>query len=228
MPSFTSIPSAYMAGFSELFLQKEEDFKNTIERLELTSLTSSIRKLANSITDNPSKNETIRQIFLSVGSLTVFVEKGIAIEEIADDVYTAFLSQIDDDNIDIADVDSPEGKHILTSRIVILLKTERLYYAAKSNDLMGEYQNIFIEARTVTDIRPVFSSSLEEVPKASLIIHNLHIHYTKDQEGTHKDIYLALDSGDLKALKELISRAERKELSLRSVINNSGMINLNE
>lgn len=228
MASFTSIPPVYVQGFADMFHLTEDEFKNLIDRLELTSLTSSIRKLANTITDNPSKNDTIRDIFLSVGSLTIFIEKGMSIEEIAENVYYSFLSQIDNEMVDIADFDSEPGKHIFTSRIITLLKTERLYYAAKSNDLMGEYQNVFIEARTITDIRPVFNLNLEDNPKASLIIHNLHIHYSREHEGAHQDIYLAMDSNDLKILKELILRAEKKENSLRSFINNSGMINLNE
>lgn len=61
-----------------------------------------------------------------------------------------------------------------------------------------------------------------------MIIHNLHIHYKSDDEGDHKDIYLALDSDDIQSLKILLERAENKEKFLKEGLTKAGLTDLNE
>ncbi len=74
----------------------------------------------------------------------------------------------------------------------------------------------------------MFDISLQDTPKGAMIIHNLHIHYQADEEGDHKDMFIALDSEDLKNLKEAIERADKKQISLQAVLKKADITNLNE
>lgn len=239
MPSIVSIPDEYTEGFRDIFLLDDDEFDAIINGLTGTSLTSSIKKLSLAASSaKPSMRETVLNIFLSVGSLTSFIEKGVSIEEISHDVCIVLSDELllefenkDDKNFfdeRLKGIFEEPGKLKLIERLSILLRTERLYYAAKANDLMFEYPNVFINAKVITDIRPIFNIKIEEAPIAGLVIHNLHIHYRGDRETEHKDIYIALDSDDLKSIKDAIIRAEKKEKSLDSVFRNSAMEHLNK
>jgi hypothetical protein len=49
----------------------------------------------------------------------------------------------------------------------------------------------------------------------------------RDQRGNKADLFFALDSNDIATMKEIIARAEKKEQSLRGVVENSGITVLN-
>ena len=223
MSSLVNIPPKYHEGFRLLSTMEDDTFQSLIEAIKLTSLTSSVKRLSSqvAISENlPLKD--IEAIFMGAGSLTGFIEKGSSTVEIAEGIAT-----ISDDN-SIIDFSKVNSKDVFVVRLSTLLETERLYYAAKASIVMNEYENVFIQARIVTDIRPIFGIKVDELPKSGMIIHNLHIHFRKDEEGDHRDIYFALDSNDLKILQELLSRAQQKENSLNAVLKNANMINLNE
>jgi hypothetical protein len=57
------------------------------------------------------------------------------------------------------------------------------------------------------------SSSPDEEPYGAVIVHLLKLSYHED--GDHKEFFVALDDADLKHLKEVIERAERKAKTLR-------------
>lgn len=240
MSSINNVPSEYRSGFINVFLLNSDDFKSIVEGLKGVSLTHSIKKLATVATAfKPELLEEVIDIFLSISSVTSVIEKGISIEEIAHDICIIMSDEIkeeietleeDDELIDekLRELLDEAGKQIFIERLVVLLKTEKLYYAAKANDLMFEYPNVFIQARIMTDIRPIFSIKTDETPIAGMVIHNLHIHYRGDRETEHRDIYLTLDSADLISLKEIISRAENKEKSLSHIFKKSDMNFINE
>ena len=92
--------------------------------------------------------------------------------------------------------------------------------------LKGESNNVFLSSRIITDIRPIFSLNINETPKAGVVIHNLHIHFSSSDEGAHRDVYFALDSADILALEGLIKRAKDREASLKMIFDKSKVKNL--
>lgn len=240
MPAISSIPEEYKGGFRDIFLLGENDFNSIVEGLNSIPLTSSIKKLAVAATKfKPSIHDDVANMFVSIGSLTSLIEKGASIEEISHDICIALSDElqaaiessdkviVDNINEDLKGILGEAGKQRLIERLSILLKTERLYYAAKANNLMYEYQNVFIQAKLASDIRPIFNIDIEKAPIAGLIIHSLHIHYKADRESEHRDIFIALDSEDLQSLKETLIRAEKKQKSLGSIFKNSGIEHIN-
>jgi len=86
--------------------------------------------------------------------------------------------------------------------------------------LMGNERN-FAGAHIFTDIRPVFKENPADVPAGAVIVHTLGLHYMEGH--ARKDFFLALDSRDLKIMKDVIERAFLKETSLVQFLSKSEM-----
>ena len=103
--------------------------------------------------------------------------------------------------------------------IVSLLDTmtdeHPLVVSGKAATLGQEHQNLLVEARIVTDVRPVFNSAANRVLE-SLIIHTLLLGYF-DGVKTRR-IEFALDASDVANLRRLCDRAERKATVLRAAL----------
>jgi hypothetical protein len=116
---------------------------------------------------------------------------------------------------------SPASRERLKQRLELLLSMENsLGVTAKAFDVMTEHQRLFCSARILSDIRPVFSGTPETV-SAAVIVHNLQIGFHQPASGDHEEIYIALDTDDLKALKDVIERAERKTTAMQTLLGKS-------
>jgi len=116
--------------------------------------------------------------------------------------------------------DSKKAK--LKSRIVDLLSLDASPWALlyKASDVLSEEHRKFCDTRILSDLRPVFADSDESI-KAAVVVHNLKISY--HQDGDHKSFYVAMDDDDLKTLKKIIERAERKSVALKSMMGASNV-----
>jgi predicted transcriptional regulator len=220
MPLLKSIPEIYEDGFQELAILSEANFTKIKNYLSNAPLVSSIENLVNSISSSKGLELLeIEDIFESVGSLVGFIEKKEIIEEVIQDVVMLSMVQ---------ELVTPKNKKRFEKRLTFLINNEQIYYAAKAGSLASNYGNVFIESRTISDIRPVFDTEVENQLKAGIVIHNLTIHYQSSEAPFHKDITLALTLKDIKSLKEVLDRAEKKEKRLQVVFEKTNIKNLNE
>lgn len=223
MPVIDSIPQSFQEGFNELALLDNNKFNAITDGLSRTPFKSSISKLVEIIAKKTSiLPEEFEDIFLSVSSLVDFLDKGVKIPEIVDDIISIGKN---DNVIEFKDENHEKD---FKSRLTFLLENEQIYYAYKANDLATELGSLFLRSKIVTDIRPIFNAALDESPKVGLITHTLHIHYNLCEETGHRDVYIAMDSNDLNALRVDLERAQQKELNLLSMFKETGMINLND
>ena len=95
---------------------------------------------------------------------------------------------------------------------------------SKSSFIFFQHTNIFQEARIFTDVRPVFDSDLEETPVGGLVVHKLKITYM--QSGEQQEIFLALGADDIRAIREVLDRAELKEKSISNFLKASSILTL--
>jgi hypothetical protein len=109
-------------------------------------------------------------------------------------------------------------------RLTKLLDIEPLLYAAKSASVMTAHDHAFIHARTLTDVRPVFGSDVETLPKAAMIIHTLEVAYRSGRKS--ENFYVALDSQDVESLIATLQRALAKEARLKTILKTSGLTHL--
>lgn len=87
--------------------------------------------------------------------------------------------------------------------LAILEKSERLNY---------DRQNILLNARILTDLRPVYNESADEIQRA-IVTQLLCLEYT-DSTGQHNQLRLAIDAEDVAKFRELCDRADRKAATL--------------
>jgi hypothetical protein len=220
MPLIFAIPEKYQEGFKELATIDEGTFAKIIEGFSYSSLVASVSTLVERISNSQGVNkQTVEQIFVSVASVMSFLESKESINEVIEDITKLSIEK---------NLFPENAKDDFKSRFLNLLDNKHIYYAAKGYSLMREHSNVFLSSRIITDIRPVFNLELESEPKAGLIIHKLHLHYQSDREGDHKDIFLSLDSTDLKILKDALTRAEKKEIALQTILKKAEITNLNE
>jgi hypothetical protein len=99
---------------------------------------------------------------------------------------------------------------------------ETLGTAAKTGFVMTEHERIFVDARVMTDIRTIFHQDVSERPNAAVLVHMLRI-TARDVLGNEKAQYFALDTNDIRVLKQLTDRAISKEETLTELMNNAGV-----
>ncbi len=107
-----------------------------------------------------------------------------------------------------------------------LLRFEQpLGIAAKGLDLWVAHEHTLHALRIVTDVRPVFKADLER-PGGAVIIHKLNLTYHDGDE--LREFFVAMDSADIRRLRTLLDRAERKAASLTSLLEASSVPLLGE
>ncbi|HMI64879.1 MAG TPA: hypothetical protein VK517_02520 [Cyclobacteriaceae bacterium] len=208
------IPERYHTGFQNILLISDDDFRAFRNSLSSAPLAVSPSSLAQSIEEVSGKEfPDLTEVFISVGSLSPYLEKN----KISELIQNISKVAVRDDLI------KADQQRLFEERLSFLINDEHIFYSARGRDLITEYGEIFLNGRVITDIRPIFGIDIEQEPSCGLIVHNLHIHYQKETESSHKDIYMVLDSSDIRALKEVLERAEKKEASLLRIMEKSGM-----
>ena len=94
--------------------------------------------------------------------------------------------------------------------------------AAKAGEVLTDHERIFVDARILTDVRPIFHLDVSEKPSVAVAIHMLRI-TERDKLDNRKSTYFALDSNDIRALKTILDRAIKKEDTLKKMMKSSGV-----
>lgn len=88
---------------------------------------------------------------------------------------------------------------------------------AKAGNVLVDHERIFVDARILTDIRPIFHPDVSEAPNAAVVVHMLRI-TQRDILAKRKTLYFALDGNDLRSLRDLLDRAIKKEETLKKAM----------
>lgn len=157
-------------------------------------------------------NTDAKAIFGTVCSLQrVKSADGIPAEQLAAAISSSAQTQS-------PELFSSETTAALKSRLTSFLKLDGgVAITGKANDVMTDHQHVFCKARILSDVRPIFEEN-PNMLSAAVVIHNLQIGYHDNRNGTHKEFYVALDMNDLKQLKAIIERAEKKAVTLESLL----------
>src|SRR5262249_4817080 len=125
-------------------------------------------------------------------------------EQFAEYVSEA-MESLPDESLRLPSAQREDFKH----KLEILMGSDLLGLASKVQDLATEDERQYCSARILTDLRPVFGATINEGPKAMVVVHMLKLAYHQSSE-KHQQFYVSLDADDLAALKALIDRAEAK------------------
>src|SRR3989344_4216667 len=84
----------------------------------------------------------------------------------------------------------------LQRRLERLLRAKtKLSLSAKALDVITENENVYTDARILTDLRPIFLAAPPKRPAANAVIHKLKFEFIHNKE--RKEIYIALDGEDV-------------------------------
>jgi hypothetical protein len=108
-----------------------------------------------------------------------------------------------------------EASGLIRGLLDIVRDDHPLTVLRKAEQLGAEHQNSFMDARILTDLRPVFSAAGDTIHE-SLIIQTLLIDY---HDGTERRrVALALDARDIAQIRRLCERAEVKASALKAAV----------
>ena len=144
------------------------------------------------------------------------INSEISAAEFVDSLMTTVgASATDDFNLSETETKS------LCERLNTFIGSQRsLNVVAKALSVFADHGRVFIRAKILTDIRPIFADDAKTVDAAA-IVHNLSINFIEDDES--KTIHIALDSHDTSALRKVLDRADRKLIELKSLVDRSNI-----
>lgn len=207
------IPEPYRRGFAKIKKLSSADAKALVAALEKMPTSGGQKeKIARVSEQLPSlKREDVEDIVRTLFTLYMFRSD-------ADTPLAEFVSELVG-AMQATGMESlalsEEEKVEFQDNITRLLSVNTLAIASKVEQLRLEFHKTFVDARIVTDIRPIFSKP-EERPMGAAITHTLKIEY--HEEGEHKEFYIALDAEDIQKMKRILQRADSKASSLRSLL----------
>lgn len=103
---------------------------------------------------------------------------------------------------------------------------DTLGFTAKALNIAAEHERVFLDARILTDLRPVFRAQIETGEPKLLMLRQLKISYLTPT-GEKQEVYFALDDEDLRSLREVLQREERKEQWLQRLLEQKQLTPLN-
>src|SRR5262245_17435545 len=116
--------------------------------------------------------------------------------------------------------------NLFSKRIARLARPRTpLWLTARAGWLIGESHRTLDEVSSLTDVRPVFDKNAQDGPVGLAIVHTLKL--VVDGPEHTEEIYVALDSRDLKKLGEVVERAKSKQASLMNALVKTGLPLLN-
>jgi hypothetical protein len=200
-------------------LEKLSSLSDEAAAALLSAITSSVpvsnpKTMAARIASTTSiPHDDLEPILSALFSLSAFrVLNSISVPSLIDDVCKSLQIKMSDSKVSA-----------VKERLPQLLQAESLVLGSKASALQREHANVLINARIVTDLRPVFGEGVES-PEGAVIVHNLKL--TSIQLNVHHETFFALDDDDLVMLQKAIARAEGKSRSLRAFLEKCGLPNI--
>ena len=120
---------------------------------------------------------------------------------------------------------SEDIKEHFAYRIESLLSCDVVRLRSKASSIGAEHERIFVKARVLTDLRPLFDGNDVErlEPQGALLSHTLVLHFI-GPEGRHGDFYVVLDDEDIEVLQHAAVRAAKKSEALKRKLQASGLV----
>jgi hypothetical protein len=221
------VPPQFHVPIRSLLELPEERLQAILEALKQSGSKFNVYDLASDVT---SQTGISRQITDGViQALAYFYlakeRQALALEAFLDEQVGPGLK-----NVLVAQADKAAAKEEIEARwtrfrkflVASLALDDTIGTAAKAGPVMTEHERVFVDARILTDVRPIFHPDLSEKPSVAVVVHMLRI-TTRDIFRNYQAQYFALDSNDIRLMKQLMDRAITKEETLTNVMGDSGL-----
>lgn len=210
-----TIPKEYARGLAALSSLSAEEFKALAGALADVPATTHKRKdIATFIESKIGEGrveslESLVRALLSLYQARAFAETP-PIEKFVDDLADAVV----DSGMPEFTMDAQKRAQFV-SNMRELLNVDTLVFLAKADALQRDHEKLFHSVKLLTDLRPVFHAP-DDRPTDMILEYMLKIVF-HDGSRRHREIHLAMDERDVKALRDAVERAEQKAKSLRSL-----------
>ena len=209
------MPEAYVPVLRMLHEASQESYDALLAAVELLDEPSGIRDFADRASQSTelARDETQALLSMLLWAVAHAETGGSKLGEL----IGAFVAS---EELALGD----EDQQRLASRVLSLADRRSVRVLYKSLDLIREHRNVFVDARVVTDVRPVFGGDIAEGIDAVVLTHSLKLEFV--QEDQHKSFHVALDQSDIHVLRDVLERAIDKAASLRELLESAGISNL--
>lgn len=208
------IPERYHTGFVMLAGLKDEVFQGLLSVLSREHPAVNYLELSSRISEKieaiPPDNivgiiETLDALYGIRARLALPIPEFVEV----------VLRAMDESGVEELGLSGEDREH-LKDRLVRLLDLDSLDATSKATDVLLEHEHTIHDARVMTDIRPVFGLNTDAPPIGAMVVHALKLSYHEADE--LKELFVALDTGDVDRLIETLERAKSKAKSLERVI----------
>lgn len=206
-------PDSIIQGFSKIGQLSDDQVQTIVEYLNISEFGRDSDKVYEDLKSKPSlkkeKEENLVLVIKTVYSLLRFGDKSEESKQRrVSDLVESAIEQAAGTKVKIV----PEK---LTQYLNVFYSISgRTKQTIKGFQLLQDNQKNLIDARIVTDIRIVFDDDVDTTKvDNAVIVHNLKLEFNENSD--IKEVFLALDSNDVVLLKEVCSRAIKKESILR-------------
>ncbi len=211
------IPPEHVDGFTALAALADSQFEEL--RAALATGPSTLDPAAFTETASVSMptvdpSEALRIIRATISLDTLRRLRGWQAADIGEAVAASSSLEIDD-----------AATAVLPLRVTAVLDSQSLRVMGKAIDVLTDHDRVFLSARALTDIRPVFGDDPGDPPDAVVFSQTLKIDYLRD-DGTLDNFYVALDEDDVDTLVLALERAKAKAATLREVLGQTGLTHL--
>ncbi len=159
----------------------------------------------------------IEQIVLTLTSLYM---AQASLEMSAPEFLDGLIEAIEESSSKPADF-TEDARSKFKQRLADLLNIDSFGTAAKAQEVLHEQQYALSQVRILTDIRPVFGKEKIESPVAAVLVHTMKLTYIS--EGKIREFFVAMDTSDIKILRDALERAEKKAESMKEMISKTGV-----
>ena len=110
---------------------------------------------------------------------------------------------------------------VLKVRLTAIFNSDHiLELNTKAISVVTDHDKLFLSAKIMTDARPIFNSDGSKLETIALV-HMLRLHF--EHNNKHEDAFFALDSNDLRNLRRVLDRAEKKAEVLKKAFKESSL-----
>ncbi len=209
-----SVPEAYRSGIADIGRLSEEAFGQLFAALQKAPEFNDSKELSAWISSRVTAvpPETQDAILMSITSMTRARDTGNTTPSVfASDVWEA-LERLSPQHLEGID------QSLFETRVASLLEQTPIDLpATKADDLKGEVERNYCDARILTDLRAGFRKTIDDSPSLMVVLHSLRISY-HDDKGDHREFYVSMDAIDLRDLQEAVERAQKKAIALKNMM----------
>lgn len=217
-----TIPKRYYGGLATLRRLGEEAFEQLLGALGKAAPTADARRLREEVVPQIqaiSPQEAEELLDTVWGLYWVRTVMDFPVDGFASELVVAMRETRNDDLV-LPEDEVPR----FVERVVRLLAFESLNSATKAAELASDYPQLFCSAEVVTDLRPVFGADSSQRPVGAVVTHTLRLQYHKGND--REVLHIALDSGAIGKLKEVLEKAQAESRTLKSFLAETGLSEL--